>query len=98
MADPERIPPAREQIFLLAVGAFLLAYLIGLSRGHAFWWVSVVSTVTFVLAMAAGLIVTEVIAAPRGTRGAAAEPSDKGRQVDYKLDDDADEPAAEQAA
>lgn len=75
-----------EDLFLGAVGLFLLAYVVGLARTHTIEWAVLVSTVVLVIAVTAGLLVTRVIApaAIDGTTDDAAT----GKTVDLRLEGD----------
>lgn len=95
MNQPERAPHAREQIFLVSTGAFLLTYVVALLRTRQVEWVILISTAVLILTVAAGLVVTEVIPSlgRTSTRGNDAQDAFRGAQVDLTLDsEDASHP------
>lgn len=87
MWQPRRQPATREQIFLAAVGVFLVAYVVTLARTRSIEWVLLVSTGALAITIIAGLLITEVIVPPpEPTR---SEPDrTRGQAVDFTLPDE----------
>jgi hypothetical protein len=51
----------RQQIFLFAIGIFLVAYLIGLYRSRSFEWAMLTSSVAFGITIGAGALLAAVV-------------------------------------
>jgi hypothetical protein len=66
MPHPRYDPRVRNQVLLAGIGAFLVAYLVGLGMGRPFEWVAAISTVALVVTIGAGLLVAEVVAISGG--------------------------------
>lgn len=102
MQETQHNRSTREQIFLIAIGVFLLTYLITLTRTRTMEWVVIASTVALGITVIAGLLITEVIVPPSTEEAAAGEESETaGTMIDFTLeaeDEDQSEDASEAVA
>lgn len=85
-----------EQLFLLAVAGFLLAYLVGLVRTRSLEWATLIGTLALGIIVIAGLLVLRVIA-PTLASDHADQESPTGTAVDLRLPPDDEEEEEEYA-
>lgn len=61
VSQSEHEAQLRQQIFLFAIGIFLVAYLIGLYRSRSFEWAMLTSSVAFGITIGAGALLAAVV-------------------------------------